>query len=345
VSRAVTVIRGDGVGAEVVDAALAVLESSGVDLSLEVREAGAVANIKLGDALPDETLRSIRATGVCLRGPLEEPLGTGQSAEARLRAELATFASVQPVRSLTAGRTPADREVDLVIVREVSEGEYAGAERYADEEGDVVERLSTTTRSACQRVVQFAFAHALRARRRRVTLVHAGPSFRLASELFVDAGRGVASRYDGVAFDVMSVDEATRELVANPSGLGIVVAPGLCGTMLSSVATALGGGLGVAARMDVATNGAVFSPLHGTSPETAGKGLANPTASILAGAMMLRYLGENEAADAIESAVARTIAGGKHLTPDRGGRASTSEFGTAVASLVRIFRSEMTSRR
>lgn len=343
-SRSVTVIRGDGVGAEVVDVALQVLESSGVDLSWEMREAGAGANIRVGDALPDETLRSIRRTGVCFRGPLEEPLGNGAGAEARLRAELDVFASVQPVRS-SAAVAPPGRDVDLVVVREVSEGEYAGAERYTDHDGDVVQYVSTTTRSACQRVVRFGVAHALRGRRRLVTLVHAGPILGLTGGLFVEAGRDAAKLYDGVGFEVMGVDDAMRELVAKPSRFGIIVATGLCGAIVSSVATGLGGGLGIAAKMDFATNAAVFSPVHGTAPETAGKGLANPTPSILAAAMMLRHLGENEASEAIESAVRRVIADGKHLTADLGGRASTSEFGGAVASLVRVFRSEMTSRR
>jgi isocitrate dehydrogenase (NAD+) len=342
--RTVTVIRGDGVGAEVVDAALKVLESSGVGLFWEMCEAGAVANIKLGDALPDETLRSIRRTGVCLRGPLEEPLGSGPGAEVRMRVELGVFASVQPVRSDTSATSPV-RDADLTIVREVSEGEYAAAERYTDHDGDVVEYVSTTSRFACQRLVRFALAHALRTRRRLVTVVHPGPILRLTGGLLVDAGRDAAKLYDGVGFEVMSVDEAMTSLVSAPARFGIIVAAGLCGAVVSSLATGLSGGPGSAAKMDLSTNAAVFSPVHGAAPEAAGKSVANPTASILAGAMMLRHLGENEAAEAVESAVRRVVAGGKHLTADLGGHTSTSEVGEAVASLVRVFRSEMTSRR
>jgi isocitrate dehydrogenase (NAD+) len=343
-SRSVTVIRGDGVGAEVVDAALQVLESSGADLSWELREAGAVANVKLGDALPDETLRSIRRTGVCLRGPLEEPVGDGRGAEARLRLELDVFASLQPVRSDTSVAAPV-RDADLVIIREVSEGEYAAAERYTDHDGDVVEYVSTATRSASQRVVGFALAQALRTRRRLVTLVHPGSILRLTGGLFMHAGRDTAKLYDGVGFEVMSVDEVITKLVAAPARFAIIVVSGLWGAVVSSLATGLCGGLDGAAKMDVSTSAAVFSPVHGTSPEAAGKGIANPTACILAGAMMLRHLGEIEASEAVEAAVRRVVAGGKHLTMDQGGRASTAEVGEAVASLVRLFRSEMTSRR
>jgi isocitrate dehydrogenase (NAD+) len=309
-----------------------------------MRDAGAGANIKFGDALPDETSRSIRRTGVCLRGPLEEPIGDARGAEARLRLELDVFASLYPVRSDTSVAAPV-RDADLVVIREVSEGEYAAAEKYTDYDGDAVQYVSTMSRSASQRVVGFAFAQALRARRRLVTLVHAGPILRLTGGLFADAGRDAAKLYDGIGFEVMSVDEAMMKLVAAPTRFGIIVAAGLCGAVVSSVATALGGGLGSAAKMDVSTSAAVFSPVHGTAPEAAGKGVANPTASILAGAMMLRHVGENEASEAVEAAVRRVVAGGRHLTPDLGGRASTAEVGDAVASLVRVFRSEMTSRR
>jgi isocitrate dehydrogenase (NAD+) len=343
-SRSVTVIRGDGVGGEVVDAALHVLESSGADLSWEMRDAGAVANIKFGDALPDETLHSIRRTGVCLRGPLEEPFGDGRGAEARLRSELDVFASVQPVRSETSFAPPV-RDIDIIMIREVSEGEYAATERYADHDGDVVQYVSTTTRSASQRVVGFALAQALRARRRLVTLVHSGPILRLTGGLFAHAGRDAAKLYDGVGFEVMSVDEALTKLVAAPTRFGIIVASGLYGAVVSSLATGLGGGPDGAAKMDVSTSAAMFSPVHGTAPEAAGKGVANPMAAILAGAMMLRHLGENEASEAVEAAVRRVVAGGKHVTADLGGRASTAEVAEAVASLVRLFRSEMTSRR
>jgi isocitrate dehydrogenase (NAD+) len=191
-ARSVTVIKGDGVGTEVVDTALGVLSTSGVDLSWEVHEAGAAASIKVGDSLPTETVRSIRRTGVCLRGPLEEPVGLGfHGAVTRLRAELDVFASVQRSRSSTA-LVARPRDVDLVIVHEVSEGEYAATERHSDQDGDAVQYVSTTTRSACQRVVRFAFSYALRARRRHVTLVHPGPILELAAKLFRDAGRDAA---------------------------------------------------------------------------------------------------------------------------------------------------------
>jgi isocitrate dehydrogenase (NAD+) len=258
--------------------------------------------------------------------------------------ELEVFASLQPVRSDMSVAAPL-RDADFIIVREVSEGEYAAAEKYTDHDGDVVQYVSTTTRSASQRVVGFALAQALRTRRRLVTLVHAGPILRLGGGLFADAGRDAARPYDGIGFEVMSVDEVMTKLAAAPTRFGTIVTSGLCGAVVSSLATGLGGGLDSAARMDVSTREAVFSPVHGTAPEIAGKGIANPTAAILAGAMMLRHLGETQAAEAVEAAVRRVVAAGKHLTVDLGGHASTAEVGAAVASLARNLRSEMTSRR
>jgi isocitrate dehydrogenase (NAD+) len=345
VATPVTVIRGDGIGPEVIDAAIRVLDSSGVDLAWEPAEAGAVANIKMGDALPDETLRSIRRTRLCLKGPLETPIGSGyRSANARLRAELDLYANLRPVRSYTGVETPF-RDVDLAIVRENTEGEYAGVERYVDHDGGAAECVSTTTLAASQRIVRYAFEYAARHRRRKVTLVHKANILKLTSGLFLQAGRDMAKHYSGIEFEEMIVDNAAMQLVMNPSRFRVIVTSNLFGDILSELAAGLVGGLGLAAGMNVGEKAAVLEPIHGTAPDIAGKGIANPAAAIVAGAMLLRHMEEVDAADRIDSAVRLVIAERKHVTPDLGGHASTGEFADWVAGVLRTLRSGVTSLR
>jgi isocitrate dehydrogenase (NAD+) len=344
-ATSVTVIRGDGVGPEVIDAAVAVLESSGVKLALEFAEAGAVANIKMSDELPDETLRSIGRTRTCLKGPTETPIAAGhRSADARLRVALDLYATVRPVSSYSGVATPFS-DVDLAIVREISEGEYAGIERYVDHDGEVAECTSRTTRVASQRIVRYAFDYAVRTHRPSVTLVHKANALKLTSGLFLEAGRDMAKHYTGVKLEEMIVDDVATQLVTNPSCFGVIVAPNLIGDILSEMAAGLVGGLSVAAGVNVGEAAAVFEPAHGTAPDIAGKGVANPTAAILAGAMLLRHLGEVEAAGRIDTAVRLVIAERRHLTPDLGGRASTVEFTDSVAAAVRTLRSKAMSLR
>jgi isocitrate dehydrogenase (NAD+) len=331
----ITIIRGDGIGPEVIDAAVLVLRSSGVQLELEPAEAGAVANIKMGDALPDETLRSIRRTRLCLKGPLESPVAsTRQGANARLRDELGLYADVRPVQSHSGVTTPF-RHVDLALVREIAEGENAAVERYLDQDGDVAQWVSTTTRAAAQRVVKHAFDYAVRTNRHLITLVHNADVLQLASGLFLQAGRVTSKEYSRVRLEEMSVDSATTQMVINPSRFEVIVTMSGLGGALSNLAAGLVGGLGLAPGMAVGADVAVFGPVHGTALDIAGKGIANPTAAILAGAMMLRHIGETDAARQIESAVRLVIGERRHVTPDLGGRATTTEFGEHVAEVVR----------
>jgi isocitrate dehydrogenase (NAD+) len=329
----VTIIRGDGIGAEVIDAAVLVLRASGVQLDWEPAEAGAAANIKMGDALPDETLRSIRRTRLCLKGPLESPAASGhQSANDRLRDELDLYADLRPVKSISGVTTPS-RHVDLAVVSATADG--AAVERYLDEDGDVVQSVSTTTRAASQQVVRHAFSYATRTGRHVVTLVHDAGMLKLTSGVFLQAGRDVAKHYARSRLEEVSVDEAATQMVTNPSRFGVIVTASPLGRVLSSLAAGLVGGLGLAPGMSVGADVALFGPVHGTAPDIAGKGTANPTAAILAGAMMLRHIGETDAANQVESAVRLVIGERKHLTPDLGGRASTAEFAEHVAEVVR----------
>jgi isocitrate dehydrogenase (NAD+) len=330
----VTIIRGDGIGPEVIDVAVLVLRASGVKLEWERAEAGAAASIKMGDALPDETVRSIRRTGVCLKGPLATPVAPGfRSATSRLAEELALYANLRPVRSYLGAMTPF-RQIDMAIVRDITEGEHAVVERYLDQDGEVAQHVSTTTRAASERIVKYAFDYAVRTRPRVVTLVHNATLLELTSGLFLQAGRDVARHYGGVRLEEMSVDDAATQLVTNPSRFGVVVTPSAIGHVLSRVALGMVGGLGLVPAMSVGAQVALFEPVHGPAPDIAGKGVANPTAAILAGAMMLRHIGEVDAARRIEFAVRLVIGEQKHVTADLGGRASTAEFGEQVANVV-----------
>jgi isocitrate dehydrogenase (NAD+) len=282
----VTVIKGDGIGPEVIDAAIRVLDSCGVDLAWEPAEAGAAANIRMGDALPNETLRSIRRTRICLKGPLETPIGSGHfSANARLRSELDLYASLRPVRSYSGVETPFP-DVDLAIIRENTEGEYAGVEHYVDQDGEAAQSVSTTTLSACQRIVRYAFDYAARNRSRKVTLVHKANILKLSSGLFLQAGRDMAKHYSGIELEDMIVDNVAMQLVMRPSRFRVIVTSNLFGDILSELAAGLVGGLGLTGSMNVGDDAAVFEPVHGTAPDIAGKGIANPAAAIVAGAML-----------------------------------------------------------
>jgi isocitrate dehydrogenase (NAD+) len=341
----VTVIRGDGVGPEIIDAAVQVLNSAGVDLEWTFAEAGAAANIRVGDALPDETLRSIRHTRVCLKGPLEAPAGSGhQSANARLRADLGLYATLGQIRS-TWGTPSLVRGVDLTIIRENAETEGSERERYADHDGEVVELVERTSRLACERLVRNAFDYAVRTRRSLITLVHEGPALRLSSELFARTGRDVARSYGAVKLEEMLIGEAAMGLVMNPSRFEVIVTTNHLGNALSGLAGGLVGGSGLSPMMNLGADAAVFEPMHDAAFDLAGKSIANPTAPILAGAMMLRHMGEGIAADLVESATRSVIGERKRVTADLGGRASTAEFAEHVAAVVRSLRSSSASLR
>jgi isocitrate dehydrogenase (NAD+) len=338
----ITVIRGDGIGPEVIGAAIKVLDSTGVALAWEPAEAGAVANVKLGDALPDETLRSVRRTRACLKGPLETPVGFGyRSATVRLREELDLYANVRPVRSYADSAAPF-RSVDIVVVGENTEGEYAGVERYLDQDGDAAQCVSTTTRAASERIVKYAFEHAARARQPRVTLVHKASILKLTSGLFLQAGREIAKHYHDIEFDEMVVDDVAAQLVMNPSRFSIIVTTNMFGDILSDLAAGLVRGSGLGPRMSVGASVVVFEPAHGTAPDIVGKGIANPTAAILAGAMMLRHIGEGDAADRVEAAIRLVMGEHKFVTPDLGGHASTAEFTDQIIGVLRTAPSDIT---
>ncbi|AEM73813.1 isocitrate/isopropylmalate dehydrogenase family protein [Caldicellulosiruptor acetigenus] len=324
----ITLIPGDGIGPEVTEAARRVLDASGVKIEWEVVEAGEKVMQEYGTPLPDHVLESIKKNKVALKGPITTPVGTGfRSVNVALRQALNLYANVRPVKSYE-GVPSRYTNVDLIIVRENTEDLYAGIEYMAGDDAAVGVKI--ITRKASERIVRYAFELARREKRRKVTAVHKANIQKLTDGLFLECARKVAQDYPDIEFEDMIVDAMSMKLVQSPENYDVLVMPNMYGDILSDLAAGLVGGLGIAPGANIGEDGAVFEPIHGSAPKRAGQNLANPTATILSGVMMLRYLGELEAADRVEKAVAKVIKEGKEVTYDLGGSTGTKEFADAV---------------
>ena len=330
----VTLIPGDGIGPELADAARTVLEATGIDFEWDVQDAGEATIATEGTPLPDRVIESIRRNGVGLKGPITTPVGSGfRSVNVSLRKELELYANVRPARSMT-GVESRYENVDLIVVRENTEDLYAGVEHMVGP--DAAESIKIITRAASQRIARYAFEYAVKNGRRKVTAVHKANIMKLSDGLFLESCQQVAAEYDGrVEFEDRIVDNMCMQLVQKPELYDVLVLPNLYGDIVSDLAAGLVGGLGVAPGANIGEKAAVFEPVHGSAPKYAGQNKANPTALILSGALMLRHLGELDAADAVETAVRDVIAEGKTVTYDLGGSTGTREFGEAVAARVR----------
>ena len=326
----VTLIRGDGIGPEVVDAAVRVIEATGAEIAWEPRDAGACAVPLHGAPLPPQTLESIQRTRLCLKGPLATPTGGGYaSVNVALRREFDLYANVRPARTFAGLSTRYDK-VDLVVVRENTQGEYSGIEHYIDPTRSAAEAISIITRFGCDRIVRFAFEFARAHRRKRVTLVHKANILKMTSGLFLQVGREIATMYPDIAFSDLIVDNTAMQLVRDPSRFDVIVTTNLFGDILSDLTAGLVGGLGLVAGANIGESAAIFEAVHGTAPDIAGRGIANPTAVILAGAMMLDRMGQRDLAVRLEGAVRRVVARGRDLTPDLGGEGTTEGFAQRV---------------
>ena len=326
----IVTIPGDGIGPEVVAAAREVLSASGVDFEWSEAAAGQVALDELGDPLPPDTLEAIQAADATLKGPTATPSGTGfRSVNVALRQKLNLFANFRPARSLPGIRTRFE-DVDLIVIRENTEGLYSGLEHTVVP--GVVESLRVITRKASERIARFAFETARRQDRQRVTCVHKANILKLSDGLFLESCRNVAGEFTDIEFDDCIVDAAAMKLVSDPQAFDVLVMENLFGDILSDLTSGLVGGLGVTPSANVGESLAVFEAVHGSAPDIAGQGLANPTALILSGVLMLRYLGEKAAADRVETALGSVLSAGESITGDLGGKASTQEFTAAVIS-------------
>ena len=333
-SYAVTLIPGDGIGPELAETTTKVLEATGIGFEWDRQEAGEATIEREGTPLPDRVIESIRANGVGLKGPITTPVGAGfRSVNVALRKELELYANVRPARTM-AGVESRYENVDLIIVRENTEDLYAGVEHMVGP--DAAESIKIITRAASQRIARYAFEYAVKNGRKKVTAVHKANIMKLSDGLFLESAGQVAAEYEGrVAFEDRIVDNMCMQLVQKPELYDVLVLPNLYGDIVSDLAAGLVGGLGVAPGANIGERAAVFEPVHGSAPKYAGLNKANPTALILSGALMLRHLGETDAANAVESAVREVIGEARTVTYDLGGTAGTREFGEAVAARIR----------
>ena len=328
----VTLIPGDGIGPAIAETAVRVLEAAGASIEWDMREAGMGAMESQADPLPEPTLESIERTKVALKGPLTTPIGSGfRSVNVALRKHFDLFANVRP--AVTWLPEPRYPDIDLVIVRENTEGLYAGIEHFIGMENDpraVAESVMLITRYGSERIVRFAFEYALSHGRRKVTLVHKANILKYTQGLFLEVGRDVAREYEGrIEFNDKIVDNTALQLVLNPYQFDVIVTENMFGDILSDEAAGLVGGLGLAAGANLGERAAIFEAVHGSAPDIAGKGIANPCSILLAGCFMLDHLGEPKIAARVRSAIRVTLRGDS-LTPDLGGSASTVEFGGAL---------------
>src|ERR1700682_571560 len=326
----VTLIPGDGIGPEVVGAAVEAIEAAGAKLTWERAAAGASAVPPHGTPIPAETLDSIRRNKLALKGPLATPVGEGyRSVNVALRKEFALYANVRPARSFT-GVDTRFTGVDLVVIRENTEGLYSGVEHFIDDEHSAAETISIITRKGSERIIDYAFNYVRTRHRRRLTLVHKANILKATSGLFLETGRKLAARYPEVDFRDIIVDNCAMQLVKNPNQFDVLVTTNLFGDILSDLTAGLIGGLGLTAGANIGKQAAIFEAVHGTAPDIAGKGIANPTAVMLAGTMLLEHIGQWTASDRLDTAVREAIASKEAVTPDLGGSATTRMFTQAV---------------
>jgi len=320
----IVLIEGDGIGPEVTGAACRVVAATGVRIDWVKAPAGLAATQSHGEPLPEETLEMIRRYRVALKGPCTTPVGKGyRSINVRLRQGLDLYASVRPVRTLPQVKTPYDN-VDLIVVRENTEGLYAGLEH--EVVPGVVESVRLITRPAAERIVRFAFELARHQGRRLVTFCHKADVMRMSDGLFLECARSVAEDYPFIAFEEKVIDNVCRELASDPARFDVLVMENLFGDVISDLAAGLVGGLGLVPGANYGSRYAVFEAVHGSAPDIAGKGLANPIAVIRSAALMLDYVGHRQAAERIEQAVLRTLRAGVGLTRDIGGTGTTASI-------------------
>ena len=326
----VTLIPGDGIGPEVASATVRAVDATGVKIDWEKAELTAEIIEKSGASLPPHVLESLERTGVGLKGPVTTPVAGGfKSVNVSLRKTLDLFANVRPVFTLPGLKTRfQDVNIDMVIFRENTEDLYSGLEHEVVK--DVVESLKIITRFASMRIANYAFAYARKNGRRKVTAVHKANIMKLSDGLFIRCCREVATQYPDIAYNELIVDNAAMQLVMRPETFDILLLPNLYGDIVSDLAAGLVGGLGVVPGANMGEKCAVFEAVHGSAPDIAGHGIANPTALMSSAILMLRHLGEGAAADRMQKAVMAAYAEGTHLTRDVGGAATTDEFADAV---------------
>lgn len=330
-AHTITLIPGDGIGPEVADATRRVLDATGVKIDWDVQEAGAEIAQRRGTTLPEDVLTSIRKNKIALKGPIGTPIGKGfKSVNVTLRQALDLYANVRPIRSLP-GIEPRFEGTDIVIVRENTEDLYAGLELMIMP--GIAQSMKLITDKACTRICEYAFDYAERMQRKRVTVVHKANIMKLSDGLLLECFRKVATRYPRIEPAEVIVDACAMQMVKNANKLDVIVTENLYGDILSDLGAGLVGGLGIVPGANIGLEAAVFEAVHGSAPDIAGKGIANPTALLQSAVMMLHHIGESAAAKKIEVALLATFDRGVR-TMDLGGSANTDEFTTALCEAV-----------
>ncbi len=324
----VTVFRGDGIGPELVEAAMKVLDCAGAPLSYEVFDVGEAEYERNGKLIPDEALASFERTRVMLKSPITTPVGKGfRSLNVTLRGKYNLYANIRPVKSIPAIETPF-KNVDIVIFRENTEGLYAGVEDVISE--DEVHALKIVTRPACENIIRAAFDYAVKNGRKKVTCVHKANIIKRADGMFLSIFRDIAKEYPDIEADDKIIDNTCMQLVMRPEQFDIMVMQNLYGDILSDLCSGLVGGLGVVPSSNMGADHAMFEAVHGSAPDIAGQRIANPTAFIWSACLMLDHLGEKDCADRIRNAIDQVLNEGKHLTRDLHGNAGMDEYVDAI---------------
>ncbi len=324
----VTLIPGDGIGPEVIGAARKIIDASGASIEWDVVKAGEEVIEEFGTPLPEYVLESIKRNKVALKGPVTTPVGKGfKSVNVTLRQTLNLYSNIRPIKTYDGIKSRYEN-VDLVIFRENTEDLYAGIEHMVSDE--IAESIKIISKKASDRIVRAAFEYARKNNRKKVSAVHKANIMKLSDGLFLKCARNIAKEYSDIEFEDVIVDAMSMKLVLDPEKYDVLVMPNLYGDILSDMAAGLVGGLGMVPGANIGENGAVFEPAHGSAPDIAGMNKSNPIAAVLSGIMMLKHIGEFDAAAKIEKAIEKVVRDGRHVTPDLGGNAGTSEFTEAI---------------
>ena len=334
-TQTIAVIKGDGIGPEIMDATLQVLDALGCGLDYDFVEAGAGALETQGSLLPRETLDTISRHAVALKGPLTTPVGDGfSSINVELRKRFDLYANVRPALTFPGTRARYE-DIDIITVRENTEGAYGAEGQVLSPDGQTAQSLIRVTRRGSERIVRYAFELARAAGRKKVTVVHKANIMKTTSGLFLNVAREVAGDYPEIACNEMIVDNICMQLVMNPHQFDVIVTTNLFGDIISDLCAGLVGGLGLVPGANIGADAAIFEAVHGSAPDIAGKGIANPCALLLGAGQMLDHIGKPELAQRLRGAIREVIAAKDRVTPDLGGSGSTNSFAQALAERVR----------
>ncbi|RAJ96546.1 isocitrate dehydrogenase [Aliidiomarina maris] len=329
-SRKITVIPGDGIGPDIIQSAIQILDKAGCDFEYEYADAGLIALEKHGELLPESTLAAIENNGVTLKGPLTTPVGGGfTSINVTLRKHFGLYANVRPVNSFKGTQARYDN-IDIITIRENTEGMYSGLGQTTKADGSEAEAKSRVTRIGCERIVRFAYELACREGRKKVTAVHKANILKSTSGLFLSVAREIGKEYDDIESDEMIVDATCMKLVMDPAQFDVIVTTNLFGDIVSDLCAGLVGGLGMAPGANIGEKCAIFEAVHGSAPDIAGKNLANPSSVILASIQMLEHLEMQDTAEKIRNALRDVIESGDRTTRDLGGSHGTTDFTQAI---------------